>query len=283
LTEPSPPLTENASRAGARLALGADVSEMVHELVEYRELLLSLVRRDLLLRYKQTIMGFGWAILMPVTYMIVFSMIFTRVVKLETGVPYPIYVYAGLLPWNLFASSLRFSVGSLTANSTLITKVYFPRELLPFTAILVSLVDFAVGAIVLAGLMAWYHVGLHWTILLVPIVILVQVIFTAAVALLLSMGNLFYRDVKYMIEILITLWMFATSVVYPVNRVGGHLAPILALNPMTPIIDAYRSVLLHGQVPAIGPFAWSAGFAVALLAVSWVLFHRAEFQFAERI
>ena len=256
---------------------------MVRELFEYRELLLSLVRRDLLLRYKQTVMGFGWAILMPVTYMIVFSMIFTRVVKLDTGVPYPIYVYAGLLPWNLFASSLRFSVGSLTGNSTLITKVYFPREILPFTAILVSLVDFAVGAIVLAGLMAWYHVGLHWTILLVPIVVLIQVIFTAAVALLLSMGNLFYRDVKYLIEILITLWMFATSVVYPVSRVGGHLAPILAMNPMTPIIDAYRSVLLHGQVPAIGPLAWAAGFSVALLLVSWVLFHRAEFQFAERI
>lgn len=261
----------------------ADVPEMIGELVEYRELLFSLVRRDLLLRYKQTVMGFGWAILMPVTYMIVFSLIFTRVVKLDTGVPYPIYVYAGLLPWNFFASSLRFSVGSLTANSTLLTKVYFPRELLPFAAILVSLVDFAVGAVVLAGLMAWYHVGLHWTILLLPVVVLVQVIFTAAVALLLAMGNLFYRDVKYLIEILITLWMLASSVVYPVSRVGGKLAPILALNPMTPILDAYRSVLLHGQLPAAGPFATAAAFAVVLLAVSWLAFHRAEYQFAERV
>ena len=261
----------------------ADVAEMLRELAEYRELLLSLVRRDLLLRYKQTVMGFGWAILMPVTYMIVFSLIFTRVVKLDTGVPYPIYVYAGLLPWNFFASSLRFSVGSLTANSTLITKVYFPRELLPFAAILVSLVDFAVGAIVLAGLMAWYHVGLHATLVLLPVVVLVQVVFTAAVALLLAMGNLFYRDVKYLIEILITLWMFASSVVYPVSRVGGKLAPILALNPMTPILDAYRSVLLEGRLPALGPFAAVAAFSVVLLAGSWLAFHRAEFQFAERI
>lgn len=280
MTEASPRLRENAPRAGAWMA---DVPEMLGELVEYRELLLSLVRRDLLLRYKQTIMGFGWAILMPVTYMIVFSLIFTRVVKLDTGVPYPIYVYAGLLPWNFFASSLRFSVGSLTANSTLLTKVYFPRELLPFAAILVSLVDFAVGGIVLAGLMAWYHVGLHWTIVLLPVVVLVQVIFTAAVALLLAMGNLFYRDVKYLIEILITLWMFASSVVYPVSRVGGKLGPILALNPMTPILDAYRSVLLTGQVPAAGPFLGTAAFAVMMLAVSWLAFHRAEYQFAERI
>ncbi len=281
MNRPTTPLTENPARS--RRALGADVTEMLRELVEYRDLLLALVRRDLLLRYKQTVMGFGWAVLMPVTYMIVFSVIFTRVVKLETGVPYPIYVYAGLLPWNLFASSLRFSVNSLTANSTLITKVYFPRELLPFAAILVSLVDFAVGALVLAGLMAWYHVGLHATLVWVPLVVLVQVMFTAAVALLLSMGNLFYRDVKYLLEILITLWMFATSVVYPVSRVGGTLAPVLALNPMTPIIDAYRAVLLHGQAPAMGPFLWAAGVAVALLVVSWVAFHRAEFQFAERI
>lgn len=280
VTEASPPLRENAPQAGAPMA---DVPEMLGELAEYRELLFSLVRRDLLLRYKQTVMGFGWAVLMPVTYMIVFSLIFTRVVKLDTGVPYPIYVYAGLLPWNFFASSLRFSVGSLTANSTLITKVYFPRELLPFSAILVALVDFAVGAIVLAGLMAWYHVGLHWTLVLLPVVVLVQVIFTAAVALLLAMGNLFYRDVKYLIEILITLWMFASSVVYPVSRVGGKLGPILALNPMTPILDAYRSVLLDGRVPATGPFVGTAAFAVVLLGVAWLSFHRAEFQFAERI
>jgi len=278
-----PPLHENASRSSVPDALGADFREMVRELVDYRELLLALTRRDLLLRYKQTVMGFGWAILMPVTYMIVFSLVFTRVVKLDTGVPYPIYAYTGLLPWNFFASALRFSVGSLTANTTLVTKVYFPRELLPFTAILVSLVDFAVGAVVLAVLMIGYHVTPHWTILLVPVVVLVQVAFTAAVALLLSMGNLFYRDVKYLLEILITLWMFATSVVYPVERVGGRLSPLLALNPMTPILDAYRALILHGQLPAAGPFGYATAVSVVLLAACWLMFHRAEFQFAERI
>jgi len=253
------------------------------ELVQYRELLASMTRRDLLLRYKQTIMAFGWALLMPVTYMIVFSLIFTRVVKLETGVPYPIYAYTGLLPWNLFASSLRFAVGSLTSNHTLVTKVYFPREILPFSAILVSLVDFAVGALVLAALMAFYHVPLHATVLLVPFVVLVQVMFTAGVTLLLAMGNLFYRDVKYLLEIVITLWMFGTSVVYPVQRLGGQLAWLLALNPMTPIIDAYRSLLLHGTLPPAGPFAWAAGVSALTLVVAWVVFHRAEFRFAESI
>jgi ABC-type polysaccharide/polyol phosphate export permease len=280
LPSPPPPV---AGRTGALGALVRDLREMTGELVQYRELLSSMTRRDLLLRYKQTIMGFGWAILMPVTYMIVFSLIFTRVVKLETGVPYPIYAYTGLLPWNLFASSLRFAVGSLTTNHTLVTKVYFPREILPFSAILVSLVDFAVGALVLAALMAFYHVPLHTTVLLVPFVVLVQVMFTAGITLLLAMGNLFYRDVKYLLEIGITLWMFATSVVYPVQRLGGQLAWLLALNPMTPIIDAYRALLLHGTLPPAGPFAWAAGVSVLTLIVAWVVFHRAEFRFAESI
>jgi ABC-type polysaccharide/polyol phosphate export permease len=256
---------------------------MIQELIQYRELLVMMTRRDLLLRYKQTIMGFGWSILMPVTYMIVFSLIFTRVVKLETGVPYPIYAYAGLLPWNFFASSLRFAVGSLTANSTLVTKVYFPREILPFSVILVSLVDFLVGCVVLAGLMVYYHVGVHLSFVLFPIVLLVQVIFTAGVTLLLAMGNLFYRDIKYLLEILITLWMFATSVVYPVERVGGTVGALLALNPMTPIIDAYRAILLRGTLPDLPSFGWAAGVSVLLLAVSWLAFHRAEFRFAENI
>jgi len=279
---PSPPPPVEA-RPGALSALARDLREMASELVQYRELLASMTRRDLLLRYKQTIMGFGWALLMPVTYMIVFSLIFTRVVKLETGVPYPIYAYTGLLPWNLFASSLRFAVNSLTANHTLVTKVYFPREILPFSAILVSLVDFAVGAIVLAVLMVFYHVPLHATVLLIPIVVLVQLMFTAGVTLLLAMGNLFYRDVKYLLEIGITLWMFATSVVYPVQRIGGQLGWLLALNPMTPIIDAYRSLLLHGTLPPAGPFAWATGVSVLALVVAWVVFHRAEFKFAESI
>ena len=282
MTLPAPP-AEDPSRPGLVAALLDDCRDMVRELAQYRELLLSMTRRDLLLRYKQTVMGFGWSIVMPVTYMVVFSLIFTRVVKLETGVPYPIYVYTGLLPWNFFASSLRFAVSSLTSNSTLVTKVYFPREILPFSVILVSLVDFAVGALVLGGLMIYYGVGVHATVLLVPVVVAVQIVFTAGVTLLLSMGNLFFRDVKYLLEILITLWMFATSVVYPVERIGGKLGPLLALNPMTPIIEAYRALVLHGRLPEAGPFGWAAAASFLLLAVSWVAFHRAEFRFAERI
>jgi ABC-type polysaccharide/polyol phosphate export permease len=260
-----------------------DLRAMVADLADYRELMFSMARRDFLLRYKQAVMGIGWAILMPVTYTLIFTLVFARVVKLETGMPYPLYAYIGLLGWNLFASSVRFSVNALVANSGLITKVYFPREVLPFSVVLVSLLDFAVGTVILAGLLVYYHVGLHPQIVLLPVILVTHVAFTAAIALLVSMGNLFYRDVKYLIEIVLTFWMFATSVVYPVSRFGGKLASVLALNPMTPILDAYRSVLVRGEWPAAGPLALAAAISLALLFVCWLGFHRAESQFAERI
>lgn len=279
----TPPTDTRVKPPGGLARLRADVRDMLHELVEYRDLLITMTRRDLLLRYKQTIMGFGWAILMPFTYMIVFSVIFTRVVPLETEAPYPIFAYAGLLPWNFFASSLRFAVGTLVTNRTLVTKVYFPREILPFSVILVSLVDFGVGAIMLAGLMVYFKVAISAAILFLPIVLIVQILFTAGVTLLLSMANLFFRDVKYLIEIVITLWMFATSVVYPVDRVGGQMGALLALNPMTPIIDAYRAVILMGRLPEPGPFLYAATVSVVLLVVAWIAFHRTEPVFAESI
>ena len=263
--------------------LQEDVREMLTEQIEYRELLAEMTRRDLLLRYKQTVMGFGWAIFMPLLNTIIFSVVFIRVAPLDTGMPYPLYAYCGLLTWNFFASSLRFAVNSLTANTSLVTKVYFPREIFPFSAVVVCLVDFAVGSIPLVLFMAYYRVGISAAILFLPVVIVVQLAFTLGVGLLLAMANLFYRDVKYLFEMILTVWMFATSVLYPISLAGGWVAELLKLNPMTPIIEAYRSVLLGGQLPAAAPFGLSAIVAFSTLAVAWVCFHRAEFQFAESI
>jgi ABC-type polysaccharide/polyol phosphate export permease len=267
--------------AGRRLA--DDVGEMLREQHDYRELLYQMTRRDLLLRYKQTVMGFGWAVFMPVVNTILFSVVFMRVAPINVGVPYPVFAYTGLLAWNFFASALRFSVNSLTANINLVAKVYFPREIFPFSAVIVSAVDFAVGSVLLFAMMAYYHVMPTWAVLFLPVVVLVQFALTSAVALLLAMANLFYRDVKYLFEVVITVWMFATSVLYPVDRVTGWAGVILRLNPMTPIIDAYRSVLLRGDIPPLAPIGVTAAVAVALLASVWLVFHRSEFQFAEYI
>ena len=261
----------------------ADAREMLGEQREYRELLVQMTARDLLLRYKQTVMGFGWAIFMPIVNTVVFGVIFTRVAPIDVGAPYVVYAYCGLFTWNFLASSLRFAIGSLTSNATLVSKVYFPREIFPFSAVIVSLVDFASASLVLAALMAYYGIHLTLAVLFLPVIVAVHVAFTAGLALALAMGNLFYRDVKYLFEIALTVWMFATSVVYPVELVGGRLGAVLRVNPMTPIIDAYRQVLLRGEWPAPWPFLGATLVAFLTLGVAWLTFHRAEFTFAENV
>jgi ABC-type polysaccharide/polyol phosphate export permease len=260
-----------------------DVLEMVQEQFRYRELLTQMTKRDLLLRYKQTVMGVGWALFMPLINTAIFSVIFVRVAPMDTGVPYPLFAYCGLWAWNFFASSLRFAVSSLTGNTSLVTKVYFPREIFPFSSVAVCLVDFAVGATVLVGLMAYYRIWPGAALVALPVVLFVHVVFTCAVSLVVSMANLFYRDVKYLFEVVLTVWMFATSVVYPIKLIGGRLGAVLALNPMTPIIEGYRAVLLRNELPFTPAFGAATVLALASLALAWVAFHRAEYTFAENI
>jgi ABC-type polysaccharide/polyol phosphate export permease len=256
---------------------------MVSEQVEFRELLVRMTVRDLLIRYKQSLMGFGWAVFMPLLNTLLFSIVFTRVARVDTPVPYPLFAYLGLTAWNLTASALRFSALSLTSNGSLVTKVHFPREVFPFSAVLVSLADAAVASIVLVGLMLYYGAPFHATLVLLPVILAVQVAFTAALSLLLSMANLFYRDVKYVFEILVTVWMFSSAVVYPVDGIGGRLGTVLQINPMTQIVNAYRSVVFTGVVPDAGPFAATAAGSLLLLALIWLWFHASEYKFAENI
>ena len=259
----------------------SEYGEMWAELVRSRELLRSLIGRDLLVRYKQTVLGIAWAMLVPTLSMFVFTVVFTRIAPLETEVPYPIYAYSGLLPWTFFAASLRAATVSLTGNPNLVTKVAFPREVFPISAVSVGFVDFLAASTVLGGLMAYYGVVPSWTAVLVPGVVLLQVAFTLGLGFILAAGNLYYRDVGYLVSVLIGLWMFATSVVYPVERVGGKLGVVLQWNPMTPIIDAYRSLLLRGELPSGPWFPVAAAVSVLVLAFGWRVFHRAEPRFAE--
>jgi len=257
---------------------------MVQEQVHYRNLLHQMVKRDLLLRYKQTAMGVGWAIFMPLVNTGIFSLIFTRVAQLDyLTVPYPVFAYSGLWVWNFLATALKFSVPSLTSNTSLVTKVYFPREIFPLSAVAVSLVDFFVAAAILIALMLYYQIPVGASIVLLPVILLIHVLFTTAVALLLAMANLFYRDVKYLFEVVIVVWMFTTSVVYPIDRIGGKLGTLMRLNPMTQIVEAYRDVLLYRQWPDLVSLTGVGIFSLVLLAWSWLAFHRSEFLFAERV
>ena len=258
------------------------LQEIFAEQLEFRELLYQITARDLLLRYKQTAMGFAWAVLTPVLNTVVFSVIFMRIAPVQTPVPYPLFAYTGLVAWNFTASALRFATVSLTANTNLVTKVYFPREIFPFSAIVVSLVDSAVATVPLLAMIVYFGVAPGPAVLLVPVVVAVQTAFTAVLALTLSMANLFYRDVKYVFEVVLTVWMFASAIVYPVDGLHGALGVLIRANPMTVFVETYRNVLLYGRPPDPA-FAWVTALTLVALPSVWVVFHRSEFQFAERI
>jgi lipopolysaccharide transport system permease protein len=261
--------------------LRRDIREMFAELRDYRDLLVLMTRRNLVLRYRQTVMGVGWALFMPVINTIVFTLIFRRVAKIQTDVPYPVFAYCGLLPWNLFATSLKAAVSTLVTNKNLLTKVYFPREVFPFSTMLVCVVDFVVGLSLLGLLMLYYQIPLSATALFLPILIAVQLLFTAGLSMLLAPANLYYRDVKYILDVLVAVGMFATPVIYPTRHVTGTLGLILQMNPLAPIIDGYRAILLRGELPNAIPFTAAAVLSLGLFAIGWLVFHRAEYAFAE--
>jgi lipopolysaccharide transport system permease protein len=265
------------------VALWQDIREIVHEQRQYRDLLFQMAKRDLVLRYKQTFMGAAWAVFMPLVNTVIFTLIFTRIARVEVAMPYPLFAYSGLVAWNLFAASLRFSIVSLTTNIPLVTKVYFPREIFPFSTVLVCLVDFAIANGVLFLMMLYYGRLPPASIVYLPAVLGVHLLFTTGIGLFVAMANLFYRDVKYLFEVTLAGWMFATSVLYPIGLIGGRAARLLQLNPMTPVIEGYRAVMITGENPFTPWFGVAAIVSLSVFASAWIVFHRAEYSFAERV
>ncbi|MCH7591167.1 MAG: ABC transporter permease [Planctomycetes bacterium] len=267
--------------------------QFLRELVTYRQLLVSLTWRDIRVRYKQSLLGIGWAILLPLSLMLVFTFVFTRAIDASAvrhvGMPYALYAYTGLVPWTFFAMGLSRCVSSLVANRNLVTKVYFPREVFPLSCVASSFIDFCIAMGVLAGLILYFHLTGGWTfvfrpaLLMLPVIVGVQVVLTVGLGMLLAMANLFYRDVRQVFGVAIQLWMFVSAVVIPVPRDGTWLASMIGLNPLVPIIGAYRECIVFGRFPEVGPFLYASGVGVIVLIVGWFSFRRASFRFAECI
>src|SRR5271165_2549368 len=252
------------------------------ELWNYRELLFILVWRDIKVRYKQTALGALWAILQPVLATVVFSIFFGRFAKVPSdGIPYPVFAYVGLLPWQLFAYSLTESANSLVSNQNLIKKVYFPRLVIPLSAILAGLVDFAIAFVVLLGLFWKYGIVPSASLVFLPVFILLAVASALAIGLWLSALNVQYRDVRYTIPFLTQLWLFATPVVYPSSLVPAKWRALYGLNPMAGVVEGFRWALL-GKAANPGPLVWvSAGMVVLLLLGGVIYFRRMESTFAD--
>jgi lipopolysaccharide transport system permease protein len=254
------------------------------ELWQCRELLYFLAWRDIKIRYKQTAIGAAWAILQPVTSMVIFSVIFGNFAKIPSDdLPYPIFAYAALLPWTYFAQAIQRSSASLVSSESMIKKVYFPRLIIPLSAALAPVIDFAIAFVVLLGMMAWFHTVPTVGILFLPLFLLLALSTALAVGLFASALNVKYRDVTHAMPFLIQIWMFASPVVYSVKIVPEKWRLLYSLNPMAGVIEGFRWALLGTPKPDFSVILMSSAVVLVLLICGLSYFKQVERSFADVI
>jgi lipopolysaccharide transport system permease protein len=254
------------------------------KLVQYRDLLYTLSVHRIKVRYKQSVLGAAWAILQPLSLMLIYTLIFSLIVRMPTGgTPYAVFAYAALLPWTFFSTALVNATNGLVTHAQLITKVYFPREILPLTYVIASLFDFLIASTVFAGLMLYYHVALNVRALYVLPIILILTCFVTAISLFFSATQVRFRDIGVAMPLLLQLWMFATPVVYPLSAVPARLQAVYKLNPMVGLIENFRQVTLYGASPDLTLLGLSTLISVLLLVAAYAYFKRVEATVADVI
>lgn len=254
------------------------------ELLDYRDLFYFLVTRDIKVRYKQTVLGGLWAIIQPFFLMVVFSLFFGLLAKVPSdGIPYPIFSYSAMIAWTYFSSSLSGASNSLVTEAGLISKVYFPRMIAPLAPILAGLLDFAISFIILIALMLYYHIYPTIMVLTLPLLIILIMLCSSGTGMFLAALNIKYRDIRYVIPFLVQFWMFASPVVYPVSLVPEKYRLIYAINPMSGIIEGFRSALLGTVAFPTRMLLISAVISVIVFIVGALYFKRTERYFADII
>ncbi len=254
------------------------------ELWAARELFYFLAWRDLKTRYAQTAIGAGWALMQPLLSTLIFTLVFSYLAKVPSdGLPYPLFAFAAILPWSLFARSLERSTLSVVTEGGLIKKVYFPRLIIPIAATFINLVDFAVGLIILVGMMLWYQIVPPWTLLFLPLFVGLALMTALSVSLWLSALNVKYRDVASVVPLMTQLWMFASPVLYPASLVPESMRFYYGLNPMAGVIEGFRWAVLGKAAPDWGMVTVSLGVVALLLVGGVMFFRRVERTFADLI
>jgi lipopolysaccharide transport system permease protein len=286
-SQTSAPAAEAASAttgpARHRLAPRAGWAALdLRELWAYRELLAFQALRDIKVRYQQTVLGAAWAVLQPVTQMVVFSIFFGKLLGVGSdGVPYPVFAYCALLPWQLFAFALTQSSNSLVENQHLITKVYFPRLIVPLASVIAGLVDFCIAFVILIGLMLWYGIMPTVAVVTLPLFVLLVIAAALSAGLWLSALNVRYRDIRYTLPFITQILFFLTPIVYPASRIPDAWRWVVGLNPMAGVVEGFRWALL-GNVSPPGPMlAVSVAVTVLLLVGGLFYFRRMERSFAD--
>ena len=278
---------EPSARVSVITAPSLSTTKLIQDLAklgQYRDLLYTLSVHRIKVRYKQSVLGGLWAILQPVSLMLMFTFIFSFVARIPSeGAPYAIFAYTALLPWNYFSSSVSNATGSLVSHAQFVTKVYFPREILPATYVIASLFDFVIASTVLVGLMIYYRVPLTIYALYVVPIVLILTCFALAISLFLSATQVRFRDIGVAVPLLLQLWLFATPVIYPLSSVPLRFRTIYSLNPMVGVIESFRQVVLRGSPPDYWSLMVTAIVSVVLLFLSYIYFKHLETTMADRI
>ncbi|MCA9897836.1 MAG: ABC transporter permease [Ardenticatenaceae bacterium] len=258
----------------------------VQNLFQFRELIGMWAFREIRVRYKQSLLGAAWAVLQPLALMLMFTFVFSRIARIPTDQPYPIFSYTALLPWTLFATSISFGVNSLINNMNLVTKTYFPREVLPLGVIGAALFDFLIASSIFVLLMIYYKVPITIHFLWIPVFLVIQIFLMLGIILIGSALTVFYRDVRFIVPLGLQLWMYATPIIYPLKLVEENLPQfrtLYALNPMVGIVESYRDVILEGVPPNFSDLGLAAAVSIILFIVAYIIFKRLEVLFNDLI
>ena len=258
--------------------------DQLGELFEHRELLYTITRREVKIRYTQTVLGALWAVFQPLSLMLMLTGLLTFFAPPKSEGPYPLFSYAGLLPWTFFTTAVTFATPCLVMHAHIISRIYFPREIVPLACVLAALVDFAIAAALLVPMLAIYGITPTVHALAVIPLLLIQIVFTAGLCLLLSSTTVLFRDVRFTVPLLLQLWMFATPVIYPLSSVPERIRGVyMALNPMAVVVDGYRRALVLGVPVEPLDLASAALISVLLLWLSYAWFKRHEKLFADLV
>ena len=256
----------------------------LRNLVNYHELFSSLVYRAVHSRYRQSALGLAWAILKPLATVLIFTVVFSYIAKFPSeGIPYPLFAFGALLPWTFFTTAVNSAVPSLVNNAGLVTKIYFPREIIPLSTIAGAFIDFFISCIIMVVMLFYYDVGITWNILYIIPVLMIEIVFSSGLVLLCSVVNVWFRDVTQALGLLTQLWMYLTPIVYPITMVPDKYRLIYAVNPMVGIVEAFRAAILKGNQPDMVMLDFSVVMALIFFIVGYRVFKAFEFSFADVI